>query len=101
MNKRNVIHEDLYYGRSAEVQKFLDFFLDYFGDEEMKCAKTEVLMRFLNEEFGETMSWVGKDENNASYVALYKNKDTGTWSLIQYGAAIGCFISSGSQGSPV
>ena len=67
---------------------------------EMKCAKTEDLMRFLNEEFGETMSWVGKDENNASYVALYKNTETGTWSLIQYGAAIGCFISSGSQGSP-
>jgi len=68
---------------------------------EMKCAKTEDLMQFLNEEFGETMSWVGKDENNASYVALYKNKDTGTWTLIQYGAAIACFISSGSQGSPV
>jgi len=36
MNKRHVVHEELYYGRSAEVQRFLDFFLDYFGDEEIK-----------------------------------------------------------------
>ena len=36
MNKRHVAHEELYYGRSAEVRRFLDFFLDYFGDEEFK-----------------------------------------------------------------
>ena len=67
---------------------------------EMKCAKTEDLMLFITGTFGEKMVWVGKDENNASYVALYKNTETGTWSLIQYGAAVACFLSSGSQGSP-
>ena len=70
-------------------------------NQTLKCAKTEDIMRFINENFGETMSWVGKDENSASYLSLYKNKDTGTWSLIQYDSRIGCFIGSGSQGSPV
>ena len=47
------------------------------------------------------MVWSGKDENNSSYVALYKNKDTGTWTLIQYGSKVACVLSSGSQGTPV
>ena len=67
----------------------------------MKCAAVEEIMFFINNNFGETMAWVGKDENNSSYLALYKNKDTGTWSLIQYDSKVGCFIGSGSQGTPV
>lgn len=66
----------------------------------MKCSKVEHLMSFLNEKFGETMAWVGKDENTASYIAIYKNKETGTWSMIQYDTTYGCFIGSGTQGSP-
>jgi hypothetical protein len=67
----------------------------------MKCAKTEDIMNFISENFGETMSWVGKDENNSSYLSIYKNKDTGTWSLIQYDSKVGCFLGSGSQGTPI
>jgi len=67
----------------------------------LKCAAVEDIMNFISSNFGETMVWVGKDENNSSYLALYKNKDTGTWSLIQYDSKIGCFLGSGSQGTPV
>ena len=67
----------------------------------MKCAKVEEIMFFINENFGETMSWVGKDENNSSFLSIYRNKDTGTWSLIQYDSKVGCFLGSGTQGSPV
>lgn len=67
----------------------------------MKCASVEEIMFFINNNFGETMAWVGRDENNSSYLALYKNKETGTWSLIQYDSKVGCFLGSGSQGSPV
>ena len=67
----------------------------------MKCAKTEDVISFVFENYGETMSWVGKDENNSSYLSIYKNKETGTWTLIQYDSRIACFIGSGSQGSPV
>ena len=67
----------------------------------MKCAAVEEVINFIYSNFGETMAWVGKDENNSSYLALYKNKDTGTWSLIQYDSKVGCFLGSGSQGTPV
>jgi len=67
----------------------------------MKCAKVEEMMDFLTSEFHEKMAWVGKDENNGSYLSLFKNKDTGTWSLIQYDSKVGCFLASGSQGTPV
>ena len=66
----------------------------------MRCSKVQVLMEYLEKEHGETMSWVGKDENNSSYLAIYKNKETGSWSLIQFDSTIGCFLGSGKQGSP-
>jgi hypothetical protein len=67
----------------------------------MKCGDAEELTNDLAEKYGEKMVWSGKDENNSSYVALYKNKDTGTWTLIQYGSKVACVLSSGSQGTPV
>lgn len=67
----------------------------------MKCAKVEEIMYFINQNFGETMSWVGKDENNGSFLSIYRNKDTGTWSLIQYDSKVGCFLGSGTQGTPI
>jgi hypothetical protein len=81
----------------AQQQEFQVFELT----RPMKCAAVEDIMLFINQNFGETMAWVGKDENNSSYLALYKNKETGSWSLIQYDSKVGCFIGSGSQGSPV
>jgi hypothetical protein len=36
MNRRHVMHEELYYGKSKEVQRWLDFYLDYFGSEELE-----------------------------------------------------------------
>jgi hypothetical protein len=68
---------------------------------QLKCAKTEDLMNFITQNFGETMAWVGKDENNSSFLAIFSNKDTGTWSLIQYDSKIGCYLGSGTQGTPV
>lgn len=34
--RRHLMHEELYHGKSAEVRRWLDFFLDYFGLEELK-----------------------------------------------------------------
>ena len=33
-DRRHNMHEELYHGKSAEVRRWLDFFLDYFGLEE-------------------------------------------------------------------
>lgn len=36
LTRRHRMHEELYHGKSAEVRRWLDFFLDYFGDGELK-----------------------------------------------------------------
>jgi hypothetical protein len=36
VTRRQKLHDELYYGKSAEVRRWLDFFLDYFGDEELE-----------------------------------------------------------------
>ena len=36
MTRRSRIHEELYHGKSAEVRRWLDFFLKYFGESELK-----------------------------------------------------------------
>jgi hypothetical protein len=36
MTRRSKIHEDLYHGQTPEMRRWLDFFLTYFGDNELK-----------------------------------------------------------------
>ena len=36
VTRRSRIHEELYHGKSAEVRRWLDFFLKYFGESELK-----------------------------------------------------------------
>jgi hypothetical protein len=52
-------------------------------------------------EYGEKIVWVGKDVNNGTYVSLYKNETTGTWTMIQYDNRTGCVLSAGELGTPI
>lgn len=36
LTERSNLHEQLYHGKSPEVRRWLDFFLDYFGAGELK-----------------------------------------------------------------
>ena len=36
VTRRSRMHEQLYHGKSAEIRRWLDFFLTYFGDKELK-----------------------------------------------------------------
>jgi hypothetical protein len=67
----------------------------------MQCAKVDDIIFLLNNKYNEIMVWVGKDQNNSSYVSIYKNKDTGSWTLIQFDSNIACILSSGNKGTPV
>ena len=53
------------------------------------------------EAYGEKVVWVGKDRNNGTYVSLYKNEATGTWTMIQYDTRTGCVLSAGELGTPI
>ena len=67
----------------------------------MKCTSVQHLTNYLTEQLKQKMIWAGQDENNFSYVALYENKETGSWTLIQYDSKTGCVLNSDSRGTPV
>ena len=68
---------------------------------QMKCAAVDTLIAHLMEAYGEKVVWVGKDRNNGTYVSLYKNEATGTWTMIQYDSRTGCVLSAGELGTPI
>ena len=68
---------------------------------QMRCAPVEALIAYLMAEYGEKVVWVGKDRNNGTYVSLYKNEATGTWTMIQYDNRTGCVLSAGELGTPI
>lgn len=67
----------------------------------MRCAAVETLIAHLMETYGEKVVWVGKDRNNGTYVSLYKNEATGTWTMIQYDTRNGCVLGVGELGTPI
>ena len=67
---------------------------------QMRCAAVDTLIAHLMEAYGEKVVWVGKDRNNGTYVSLYKNDATGTWTMIQYDSRTGCVLSAGELGTP-
>jgi hypothetical protein len=68
---------------------------------QMRCAPVEALISHLMTEYGEKVVWVGKDRNNGTYVSLYKNEATGTWTMIQYDSRTGCVLGAGELGTPI
>jgi len=68
---------------------------------QMSCAPVEALIAHLMQAYGEKVVWVGKDRNNATYVSLYKNEATGTWTMIQYDSRTGCVLGAGELGTPI
>jgi hypothetical protein len=68
---------------------------------QMRCAPVEALISHLMVEYGEKVVWVGKDRNNQTYLSLYKNESTGTWTMIQYDSRTGCVLGAGELGTPI
>jgi len=67
----------------------------------VQCADTQPLLDYLAIEYGEKMVWVGKTLQYESYIALYKNIETGTWTMVQYDGRIACVLGSGETGTQV
>ena len=66
-----------------------------------KCADTQSLLDYLAMEYGEKMVWVGKTTQYESFIALYKNIEKGTWTMVQYDGRLACVIGSGETGTPI
>jgi len=65
----------------------------------MKCMPINSMFNVIQNMFEEKLLWIGKVDNTSSYIAMYKNAQTGNWTLIQHDSAIGCFLGSGRESS--
>lgn len=64
----------------------------------VKCSKPEAVMGFFRDKFNEQPLWVGKS-NTGSHVALLVNKETRTWTMIEYDSALACVLGAGEISS--
>lgn len=67
----------------------------------IRCAPAQAVFDEFASMFGETPLWVGKEESSNSYITLLSNKQTGSWTVIQYDSVTACILGSGKNGSPV
>lgn len=65
-------------------------------DKKIVCVEIDVLMKELKKnEYNEIPFWMGTDTE--SYWTLIANKDTGTWTIIQFNEEVGCMIGAGEN----
>jgi len=67
----------------------------------MKCAPAQAVFEEFSQLFGEKPLWAGKEENTTSYITLLSNKDTGSWTLVQYDSRTACVLGTGTNGTPI
>jgi len=67
----------------------------------MRCAPAQAVFDEFASLFGETPLWAGKEENTSSYITLLSNKDTGSWTLVQYDSRTACILGTGTNGTPI
>ena len=76
----------------ANAQEIIDL------QKPLKCSKPEVVMNYFKDNYNEMPLWVGKT-NTGTHVTLLVNKETRTWTLIEYEANIACILGAGETSS--
>lgn len=70
-------------------------------DIPVKCAPLKLVVEFLLKEFGEKPSWAGEETKKDAYISLFRNPETGTWTVIKYADGVACIIGTGVNGSSI
>lgn len=65
----------------------------------VKCAKVKELFTGLKTIFGETMTWNSSNAitDDRTSVAIFKNKQTNSWTLVEFDEEIACVLASGED----
>lgn len=64
----------------------------------MRCSRAESVMNFFREKFQEMPLWVGKTATG-THIVLLVNKQTKTWTLIEYDSRLACVLGAGEVSS--
>lgn len=64
----------------------------------LKCSDAESVMNYFNINYQETPLWVGKT-TTGTHITLLVNKDTRSWTMIEYDARMACVLGAGDTSS--
>ena len=74
----------------ANAQEIIDL------NKAMKCSDPQKVMNYFVDIHKETPIWVGKSVHN-SYITLLMNKETRSWTMIEYDARLACVLGAGEE----
>ena len=64
----------------------------------VKCAPLMDVLNGIQKVFGETPTWNSKNDlgpPQGTTVAMFQNKKTGSWSLLEFDSETACFLATG------
>ena len=76
----------------AHAQEIIDL------QKPLKCSDAQVVMNYFVDTHKETPVWVGKTVHN-SHITLLMNRETRSWTVIEYDARLACVLGAGEDKS--
>ena len=76
----------------AHAQEIIDL------TKPMKCSDAQSVMNYVVDTHKETPIWVGKSVHN-THITLMMNKQTRSWTMIEYDTRIACVLGAGEDKS--
>ena len=76
----------------ANAQEIIDL------NKPLKCSEAEAVVKYFVETHKETPVWVGKSVHNTQ-ITLMMNKETRSWTLIEYDSKLACVLGAGEDKS--
>jgi hypothetical protein len=76
----------------ANAQEIIDL------TKPMKCSDAQIVMNYFVDTHKETPVWVGKSVHN-TYITLLMNKETRSWTMVEYDVRIACVLGAGEEKS--
>lgn len=76
----------------ANAQEIIDL------TKPIKCSEAQIVMNYFSDTHKETPVWVGKTVHN-THITLLANKETRSWTMIEYDARLACVLGAGEEKS--
>ena len=76
----------------AHAQQIIDM------QKPLKCSSAETVLNYFRDNFQELPLWVGKT-TTGTYVTLLVNRETRSWTMVEYDAANACVLAAGETSS--
>ena len=76
----------------AHAQQIVDM------QKELKCSDAQNVMNYFSINYQEAPLWVGKT-TTGTHITLLVNRETRSWTLIEYDASMACVLGAGDTSS--